>query len=117
MTAETEAHPAGSATAAPEAKPRNRMKRRASRSSKEGDFVILVVLVAIHEVCHRGLEGGVVVSSLLAPSGAKAALTILLGLFFVTLRVALFVGAPAWAISVLAVALAARISRPCLYRG
>ena len=107
MTVEAEAHPAENATAAPEVKRRSTLKR---------DLVILVVLVAIHEVCHRGLEGGVVVSSLLAPSGAKAALTVLLGVFFVTLRVALFVGAPAWAVSQLVLALAARVSRPCLYR-
>jgi hypothetical protein len=105
MTMSTETRAAGGATALPEAKPRSKLKR---------DLVILVVLVAIHEVCHRALSDGVVVSSLLAPAGAKAVLTLLLGLFFVTLRVVLFVGAPAWAVSQVALALAARLDRRLL---
>jgi hypothetical protein len=104
MTMDAETRAAGGATALPEAKPRSTLKR---------DLVILVVLVAIHEVCHRALSGGVVVSSLLAPAGAKAVLTLLLGLFFVTLRVMLFVGVPAWAVSQVVLV----VSRLCLYRG
>jgi len=102
MTAQTEGAEGRRAALADEA------RRRWNR-----DFLLLVALGAPEEVLHRTLNGGVVVAALLSPAGAKEAFTLILGLLFVTLRVALFVGAPGWAVAQLVLA----ISRRCLYRG
>lgn len=84
-----------------------------ARAALRRDAVVLALLVGLHEICHRALAGGALVSSLLAPGGIQAALTLAIAVLFVTLRLALFVGVPAWIAAQLALAL----SRRCLYRG
>ena len=66
------------------------------RQDLRRDGFLLLALVVVHELFRHFLAGEAIVSALFSPGGAHRAGTILLGVAFVALRVALFVGVPGW---------------------
>lgn len=58
--------------------------------------LFVLALAAVHEVLRRSLAGDAIVSALFAPSGPHTYATLALGLLFLGVRTALFVGVPGW---------------------